>query len=66
MQDTVTSLQEPSGRTWITRCAQRIRLRHVVAADEAMELATEMHRALNGTGCPERVADELFAPAALQ
>lgn len=45
---------------WIERCAQRIQLRHMVAAAEAMELATEMHRALGGVGCPERVADELF------
>ncbi len=46
---------------WIERCAQRIHLRHMVAPAEALEIATEMHNALRGAGCPERVADELFA-----
>jgi hypothetical protein len=46
---------------WIERCAQRIQLRHTVAPAEALELAREMHAALGGAGCPERVADELFA-----
>jgi hypothetical protein len=47
--------------TWIQRCAQRIQLRHLVAAPEAMELAAEMHLAYGVSACPERVADELFA-----
>jgi hypothetical protein len=52
-------------QTWIRRCAQRIRLRHVIADDEAMELAREMHHALGGAGCPERVAEELFADSVM-
>jgi hypothetical protein len=52
--------EETTLQPWIERCAQRIRWRHMVAAEEAMELAAAMHQALGGTGCPERAADELF------
>jgi hypothetical protein len=53
--------EELSRQPWIQRCAQRIQWRHMVAPAEALEIAQEMHAALDGVGCPERVADELFA-----
>lgn len=46
---------------WVERCARHIQRRHMMAPPEALELAMEMHAALAGTGCPERVADELFS-----
>jgi hypothetical protein len=53
--------EERPQQPWIERCAQRIRWRHMVAQEEALELAAAMHQALGGAGCPERAADELFA-----
>jgi len=52
--------EEQTNSNWIERCAERIQLRHLVPAPDAVELATEMHTALGGRACPERVADELF------
>jgi len=47
--------------TWIRRCADRIRQRHLVDLPEAMDLATEMHVMVQGRECPERLADALFS-----
>jgi len=52
--------EETAVQPWVQRFAQRIQRRHTVGADEAVELARQMHAALGGAGCPERVADELF------
>lgn len=56
---------EAKSQGWIQRCAQRIKLRHLIPQEEAVELAREMHQALGDSACPERVADELFVDSVL-
>ena len=49
-----------SSRQWIERCAQRLLRHRVVTAQEAAELARELHASMGGQGCPERLADDVF------
>lgn len=54
MSDHETSTQ------WIQRCAGRLQRHHIVSADEAAELASELLACMGPDGCPERAADELL------
>ena len=49
-----------SSNQWIERCAQRLLRHRVVTVEEAAELARELHASIDGQGCPERMADDVF------
>jgi len=54
------NLTQASSRQWIERCAQRLLRHRVVTAQEAADLARELHASQDGESCPERMADDVF------